>query len=156
MTTALPVLIVDDEQSTLDSLSIFLEDEGYEVHLATDGEQALATFSAVRPHVVVTDLRIPRLSGIELIRHIRSRDPQVPILIITAYGSLEGAVAAIRLDAFDFIQKPIDLDYLKEVLDRACNRMRNRPDLHFENSRLSSSWLLHKAIWKHTGKRWRT
>ncbi|MCK8600147.1 response regulator [Desulfoferrobacter suflitae] len=136
MTTAIPVLIVDDEESMLDSLGMFLEDEGYEVHLATDGEKALEAFGTVEPRAVVTDLRMPRLSGIDLIRHIRSKDPYVPVLIMTAYGSLEGAVAAIRLNVSDFIEKPIDLDYLKGALHRACNKMRDTSRIRFEDSQL--------------------
>ena len=104
MTTATPVLIVDDEESVLDAVSIFLEDEGYDVYLAADGERALEAFEAVKPYAVVTDFRMPCISGIELMRRIRSLNHHVPILIMTAYGSLEVAVDAIRLDVFDFIK----------------------------------------------------
>jgi signal transduction histidine kinase len=119
-----PILIVDDEPSVLEGLQEFLEDEGYDVHLSDNGGEALKLFQNVQPEVVVMDLRMPGLSGMEAIRRIREMDEDVPIIIITGYGSLESAIHALHLNVFDFISKPIDLDQFKSVLDRARESMK--------------------------------
>jgi signal transduction histidine kinase len=119
-----PVLIVDDEPSVLEGLQEFLEDEGYDVHLSGNSSEALGAFERVKPEVVVMDLRMPGLSGIEVIRQIREINEDIAIIVITGYGSFESAVDAIRLNVFDFISKPIDLDQFKASLDRARDSMK--------------------------------
>jgi signal transduction histidine kinase len=114
-----PILVIDDEVSVLEGLKEFLEDEGYDVHLAKNGNEGIRVFNEVRPDLVVTDLRMPGLSGMEVIRQIKTANPQTAVIVITGYGSMETAVAAIRLRVFDFIGKPIDLVELRETLDRA-------------------------------------
>ncbi len=118
-TELVPVLIIDDEPSVLEGLKEFLEDEDYDVHLANNAKAALRIFDEVRPDLVVTDLRMPGMPGMELVRKIKARNPQAMVIVITGYGTLEAAVDAIRLTVFDFISKPIDLDELRETLDRA-------------------------------------
>ncbi|MEM5787142.1 MAG: hybrid sensor histidine kinase/response regulator [Syntrophobacteraceae bacterium] len=118
------VLLIDDEQSLLEGLRVFLEDEGYDVHLSTNGNEALAVFEEVSPELVVTDLRMPGISGIEVIRGIKKLRRDAVIIVLTGYGSMEAAVEAIRLDVFDFISKPIDLDQFKASLDRARDSIR--------------------------------
>jgi signal transduction histidine kinase len=114
-----PILLIDDEVSVLEGLKEFLEDEGYDVHLARNGNEGIRVFNEVRPDLVVTDLRMPGLSGMDVIRQIKTANPQTAVIVITGYGSMETAVAAIRLKVFDFIGKPIDLVELRETLDRA-------------------------------------
>jgi signal transduction histidine kinase len=114
-----PILIIDDEQAVLEGLREFLEDEGYEVHEAQDGNAGLAVFRTVKPDLVLTDLRMPGLSGIEVISKIRKEKENTAIIVFTGYGTLGSAIDAIQLQVFDFITKPIDLQYLKDSLDRA-------------------------------------
>jgi signal transduction histidine kinase len=114
-----PILIIDDEPAVLEGLREFLEDEGYEVHEAREGEKGLEVFQSVDPDLVMTDLRMPGLSGTELIERIKHMNPHIPIIVVTGYGSLNTAMDAIRLHVFDFITKPIDLGSLKKSLDRA-------------------------------------
>lgn len=114
-----PILVIDDEPAVLEGLREFLEDEGYDVHEAHEGQEGLEVFQAVEPEVVMTDLRMPGLSGMELISRIKHLDPHIPIIVVTGYGSLNTAMDAIRLHVFDFITKPIDLGFLKSSLDRA-------------------------------------
>ncbi len=113
------VLVVDDEPSLLEGLEEFLEDEGYDVYLSTNGNEALDVFQKVDPELIVTDLRMPGISGIEFIRKIKNLKPDALIVVLTGYGSLEAAVEGIRLAVFDFISKPVDLDQLKDSLERA-------------------------------------
>ena len=114
-----PVLIIDDEQAVLDGLREFLEEEGYEVHEAQDGCTGLEVFRTVKPDLVLTDLRMPGMSGIEVISEIRKQKENTAIIVFTGYGTLGSAIYAIHLQVSDFITKPIDLRYLKEALDRA-------------------------------------
>ncbi|HBD08028.1 MAG TPA: hypothetical protein DCZ69_07175 [Syntrophobacteraceae bacterium] len=114
-----PVLIIDDESSLLAGLKEFLDDEGFEVHLAGNGKEGLRIFHELQPDLVVTDLRMPGLSGLDVIRQIRATNPHSLVIVMSGYGSMETAVTAIRLNVFDFIGKPIDLDEFRKILDRA-------------------------------------
>lgn len=113
------ILIIDDEPSIREVLQEFLQDEGYEVHLSANGKDALGVFAEVRPELVVTDLHMPGISGIDVISGIRKVNKETPIIVITGYGSLDTAIDAIRLNIFDFINKPIGLKEFKATLDRA-------------------------------------
>lgn len=113
------ILIIDDEPGVIEGLTCFLEDEGYEVHEALEAAKGLDLFRSVGPDMVLTDLRMPGMSGMELINEIRSVDENTPIIVITGFGTFESAIDAIRLNVFDFITKPINLDSLKETLNRA-------------------------------------
>jgi signal transduction histidine kinase len=124
-----PILIIDDEPSVLEALRIFLEDEGYEVHEALEGETGLKLFEAVSPDVVVTDLRMPGMPGRDVINEIRKLNQSVPIIVITGYGTLDSAIEAIRSEVHDFITKPIDLDYLKSTLEKARSGLKTAEEI---------------------------
>lgn len=111
-------LLIDDEPSVIEGIEYFLEDEGFDVYKAFSGMEGLELFKNVRPNLVITDLKMPRMSGLQLIDEIRKLDSQTPVVILTGYGDLDSAIDAIRLNIFDFITKPLDLDELKETVDR--------------------------------------
>jgi two-component system response regulator AtoC len=113
------VLIVDDEVNIRRVLAAMLKREGYEVTTAADGEQALAVLQKTPVHVVVTDLVMPRLSGMELLRKVSADFPDVPVILITAHGSVDSAVAALKAGAFDYITKPFEQDELRKVIAKA-------------------------------------
>ncbi len=102
------VLLVDDEADLLSLWKLRLEGNGYEVETALSGEEALAKFSMVNPHVVLTDLRMPGIDGMALFEAIREKNKAVPVIIITAHGSIPEAVEATRQGVFSFLTKPID------------------------------------------------
>jgi two-component system, NtrC family, response regulator AtoC len=114
------VLIVDDEVNIRRVLAAMLKREGYEVTTAADGEQALAALARTPVHVVVTDLVMPRLGGMELLRRVSADFPDVPVIVITAHGSVDSAVAALKAGAFDYITKPFEQDDLKKVIAKAA------------------------------------
>jgi len=95
------VLIVDDERTLARAVRTFLAESGYEAEVAVDAESALGMLEQLRPDVVFTDVRLPGMSGIDLLRRIREFDPAVPVIIMTAHGTIEGAVEAVKLGAFD-------------------------------------------------------
>jgi len=113
------VLIVDDEVNIRRVLAAMLKREGYEVTTAADGEQALAVLQKTPVHVVVTDLVMPRLGGMELLRRVSADWPDVPVILITAHGSVDSAVAALKAGAFDYITKPFEQDELRKIIAKA-------------------------------------
>ena len=114
------VLVVEDEPNLRKVLGALLRREGYEVALAEDGEQGIAEFERSGPQVVITDLVMPKVGGMDLLKSINARDPDVPVIIITAHGTVDSAVEAIKLGAFDYITKPFDQAELQAVIAKAA------------------------------------
>ena len=104
------ILIVDDEVSILQSLSGILEDEGYEVILASSGEQGLEKAKKDPPDLIVLDIWMPGVDGITVLDEIKKLYPLIPVMIISGHGSIETAVKATRMGAFDFIEKPLSIE----------------------------------------------
>ncbi len=129
------VLIVDDEHSLARSAKAFLADHGYETEVAGTAEQALELLASLQPDVVFADVRLPGMSGLDLLRRIRESDPGIPVIMLTAYGSIEGAVEAVKLGAFDYVKKPVDLEELKLLADRARENRLLRQELSYYRSR---------------------
>ncbi|MGH7525305.1 MAG: sigma-54-dependent transcriptional regulator [Gemmatimonadales bacterium] len=113
------ILIVDDERTLARAMKAFLAEAGYDAEVAGDAEQALGLLETLRPDVVFSDVRLPGMNGIELLRRIREYDAAIPVVIMTAYGTIEGAVEAVKLGAFDYLKKPVDLEELRLLADRA-------------------------------------
>ncbi len=113
---AASVLVVDDESLIRQSVSGALRDEGFEVSDAGTGGDALRCFGEDRPDVVILDLVLGDADGLDLLRRFRADDAEVKVLVITAHGSIDAAIAAMRLGAYDFIKKPFDLDDLVAVV----------------------------------------
>jgi DNA-binding NtrC family response regulator len=129
------VLIVDDEQTLARSAKAFLVDHGYEAEVAGSGEQALELLERLQPDVVFADVRLPGMSGIDLLKRIREFDPVLPVIMLTAYGSIEGAVEAVKLGAFDYVKKPVDLEELKLLADRARENRQLKQELSYYRRR---------------------
>jgi two-component system response regulator AtoC len=114
------VLIVDDEMNIRRVLAAMLKRDGYEVTTAADGEQALAVLQKTPVHVVVTDLVMPKVGGMELLRRVSADYPDVPVILITAHGSVDSAVAALKAGAFDYVTKPFEQEELRKVIAKAA------------------------------------
>ena len=114
------VLAVDDELNIRRVLAAMLKRDGYEVTTAADGEQALAVMARTPVQVVVTDLVMPRLDGLSLLRRVAADYPDVPVIVITAHGTVDSAVAALKAGAFDFITKPFAQEELRKVIAKAA------------------------------------
>ena len=106
------ILIVDDEEIIRDSLTFILRKEGYEVDEARNGVQALEKVMATSYDIVITDIEMPEMRGTELLEKISLRSPHTFVIIITAYGSIETAIEALRKGAYDYVLKPIEFDDL--------------------------------------------
>ncbi len=116
------VLIVDDERSMRDFLKILLEKEGHEVTTAESGEKALKISAKQTVDVVVSDIRMPGMTGIELLETLKADSPELPIILITAFASPDDAVLAMKNGAFDYISKPFNVDEIKSVIESATNK----------------------------------
>jgi two-component system response regulator RegX3 len=117
------VLVVDDEQSYRDALRIALEREGFRVEVAADGAEAIERFDAVRPALVLLDVMLPRISGIDVCRELRSRS-QVPIIMVTARNAEIDAVVGLEVGADDYVTKPFRLRELVARVRAALRRGR--------------------------------
>ena len=130
---------MDDERTLARAVRAFLQESGYEAEVAGDAEQALGMLETLRPDVVFSDVRLPGMSGIELLRRIRELDPSLPVVIMTAYGTIEGAVEAVKLGAFDYLKKPVDLEELKLLAERAREHSQMRQELSYYRRRAAAS-----------------
>ena len=111
------VLVVDDEPAIREMLLGFLETKGYSARAAADGEEALRLIRNQRPHSVVLDLRMPGLSGLDTLAQIKELDPRIPVVLMTGYGTVDAAVAAMKLGAEDFLTKPVRLAELLRTIE---------------------------------------
>ncbi|MCZ6601408.1 MAG: sigma-54 dependent transcriptional regulator [Planctomycetota bacterium] len=116
------LLVVDDEKSMRDMLRIVFRDEGHEVLEAADGKEGLEVFQANEIDLVVQDLRMPRMDGLQLLQAIKDTNADVPVIVITAFGDWQSAVEAMRLGAFDYIKKPFDTDLIRSIIARALEQ----------------------------------
>ncbi len=119
MSDELRVLVVDDEAVMREVLEMRLGKMGFEVHLAASGEEAQEVTERVRPDLVLSDVMMPGMSGLELLELLKAGDPHRPVVLITAHGTVDSAVEALKRGALDFLTKPLDYDKLEAVLDTA-------------------------------------
>jgi DNA-binding NtrC family response regulator len=117
-----PVLIVDDEKNIRLTLAQSLETLGMETDSAEDGKEALAKLKEKEFGLILLDLRIPGVDGMEVLRQVRENNPDIRIIIITAYGTIELAVEAMKLGAVDFIPKPFVPEEIREMVARVLDR----------------------------------
>jgi two-component system NtrC family response regulator len=118
------ILIVDDEASQRDILGGFLRKQGYAVRQAASAPDALALLRAEPPDLLLTDVRLPGMSGLDLLREARSLSPDLPVIVVTAYGNVADAVEAMRAGAVDYVVKPVDLNALALRLGKALEGQR--------------------------------
>nr|HID60126.1 response regulator [Desulfobacterales bacterium] len=113
------ILLVDDEEEFVSTLAERLQLREIRADTATDGEEALSLIEAKRPHVVVLDVMMPGLSGLDVLRRIRTQYPQVQVILLTGHGSTREGIEGMRLGAFDYLMKPIDIEELIEKIRNA-------------------------------------
>lgn len=115
------ILIADDERSICLAFSQLLKRDGYEPLIASGGREALDLVERERPAAVFLDVNMPDLSGLDALAQIRALDPQLPVIVMTAYGTMQSAMEAMRLGAFDYLGKPLELSQIRTLLQRALS-----------------------------------
>jgi signal transduction histidine kinase/DNA-binding response OmpR family regulator len=122
--TAARVLVVDDEPSVVEVFEEFLEAQGYTLTLAASGEDAVRRLPECRPDIILTDLNLPGLSGLEVMRAAKSIDPEVCVVVVTGYASASTAIDALRQGAYDYVTKPFDLGDVLQIVERGLANRR--------------------------------
>jgi DNA-binding NtrC family response regulator len=140
------VLIVDDEANARTALAELLRDEGYAVETAADGFKALPKLEELAPDIVLTDLKMPGLSGLELMGKVRERAPEAVVIVMTAFGGVDSAVQAMKQGAADYLTKPVNIEELSLVLKRELERKRLRVEAGQLRERLSERRRIHNLI----------
>jgi DNA-binding NtrC family response regulator len=141
--SAYNILVVDDEPLIRKSLYEILKIDGYHAHMAASGEEAVQTLKTVTPDIVITDMKLPKMNGLELLSHIKKTCPGTEVILITGYGTIETAVEAMKKRAFDYVTKPIIDSEIKLVIRKIIdkkNLMEENEDLRKmaeKNKRLS-------------------
>src|SRR4028119_1116882 len=117
------ILVVDDEKSQREILELILSGEGYDVTTASSGEAAMKFVADRHFDLVLTDLKMTGMSGLDLLKELTNFDKSIIVMLLTAHGSVDSAVDALRLGAFDYLQKPYDSDKLLDTVSRALNKL---------------------------------
>jgi len=123
------ILLVDDEPDIRDVLSLSLSDMGYHVYEAENGDEALCIFKDVQPAMVMTDIKMPGMDGIELLQKVRRENPETEVIMITGHGDMDLAIRSLKNEATDFITKPINVDALEIAVKRAKDKIITREKL---------------------------
>ena len=135
------ILVVDDEANIRHTLRGVLSDEGYDVVEAQDGRRALEVLERQVPKLAIVDIWMPEMDGIELVSRMRQQAPEVPVIVISGHGTIDTAVRVIRMGAFDFLEKPFQLDALLRVVDRALGGTAEQPAIAVDVSPLRETVL---------------
>lgn len=140
------LLLVEDDDSFREVMSSNLTDAGYEVVAASGGREALDLFDPATVDVVITDLRMPGMSGLEVLDELRERDPAVVVLVLTAFGSTERAIEAMRRGAFHYVEKPANLTTLLMMVERALDLRNLRVSSNVQTTIISASPAMNRVL----------
>jgi len=139
-------LVIDDDKSIRDTVSTFLSEEGYKILLSEDGEEGLDIFEKEAPELIVCDLKLPKLSGLDVLNKIGESGSSIPTIIMTAYGDSQTTIKAIQLGAYDYIEKPLDIDRLKVIINRALEERKMSEHLEITISKDSDEYQIENSL----------
>ncbi len=142
------ILIVDDEKSMNEVLKILLETEGYEVTSAYNGEEGIDALRSDIFDLVITDIKMPGVSGFEVLKKAKELSPDTIVIMITAFGTTEDAIEAMKLGAYDYIHKPFKNDEIKIVISKALEKRRLKREIDLLRERIKTSYRLENIIGK--------
>ncbi len=144
--TAEKVLIVEDEENERSGLAELVGAWGYRTETAADGLEALEKVAAWSPGIVVTDLKMPRMDGMELLEHIAGQPQPVAVVVLTAQGSVDAAVAAMKMGAYDFVEKPVNAARLRSILQNAARQQGTQRELEVTRRTLRDKGVLGSLV----------
>ncbi|OGU61577.1 MAG: Fis family transcriptional regulator [Ignavibacteria bacterium RIFOXYB2_FULL_35_12] len=136
------ILVIDDEESFRETIRLCLEDKSFNIITASSGEEGISLFEKERPDIVITDLKMPKMNGLDVLTHIKSLDKNVPIIMLTAFDDVPYTIEAMKIGAYDFVSKPIKVDALKSLIARALSNRasENGRDIDITNVALDHSY----------------
>jgi two-component system response regulator PilR (NtrC family) len=132
------ILVVDDEKSMREILEIFLKNEGYSVSVADNGEKGIEAVKKDIYDLIITDMKMPKVSGLELLKSVKQISPDTIVVVFTAFGTTKSAVEAMKLGAYDYIQKPFQMDNIRLVVKNALEKQKLRKDVSILKDQLAS------------------
>ncbi len=140
------IVVIDDEVNAAAALERLLREDGYEVARANEARGGLLLLEKIDPDVVLTDLRMPGMDGIELLAKIKEVRPETMVIIMTAYGTVKTAVKAMKLGAEDYLSKPIDVEELEVILQRTLDKKRLLEETRTLRERLDHKYRLDNLV----------
>jgi len=143
------ILLVDDESHILELLSVALEDEKYRILQAKNGKEALIQFKKEKPYLVLLDIRMPDLDGLEVLRQIKESSRTSSVIMMSAYGAMETVLEAIKRGAYDYLTKPIDLEKVKVLARRALEAQKLAEEVTSLRSKVKEKYQLENIVGKH-------
>ena len=123
------ILVVDDEKSMREILEIFLKNEGYHVSVAMNGESAVEALKSDIFDLIISDMKMPKMGGLELLKNVKESSPDTIFVVMTAFGTTESAVEAMKLGAYDYIQKPFQMDEIRLIVKNALEKKKLQKDV---------------------------
>jgi len=142
------ILVIDDEKSILDLLSVVFEKEGYSVKTSLSATRAVELMGNEDFDIIISDIKMPKMSGMELLRYVRKNRPDIPIVMITAYGTIKQAVEALKAGAMDYIVKPFDVEELKIIVAQGLEKKRLKEENLFLKKELKDKYDFENMIGK--------
>ncbi|PID58910.1 sigma-54-dependent Fis family transcriptional regulator [candidate division KSB3 bacterium] len=124
------ILIIDDECSIRETLEIFLTKKGHQVYQAPNGSEGLALFSRYKPDIVILDIRLPDLNGVEVLKRIQQDQSQAKVIMVTSFQDMQTAIQTMQQGAYDYLRKPVDIDDMERVIDQALQVLEIEQDVH--------------------------
>ena len=143
------ILLIDDESHVLELLSVALEDEEYRILQAKNGKEALSQFKKEKPHVILLDIRMPDMNGLEVLRQIKESNQISSVIMMSAYGAMETVLEAIKRGAYDYLTKPVDLEKVKVLIRRALEAQRLAREVASLRSKVKEKYQLENIVGKH-------
>jgi DNA-binding NtrC family response regulator len=144
-----PILVVDDDAAIRETFERHLGRSGYAVHTACDGQQAIALLAELDPALVITDVRMPGLDGLELLRRVREGADPPDVLVITAHDDMDSAIAAMRAGAYDYLVKPLDLDEIDLLIQRCLRERALRGRIQRQTAAAAETHALDRLVGRH-------
>ena len=126
------VLLIEDDETTRGLLKRAIDKEGYKTLVAADGYEGLELFRSEKPDVVITDIKMPKMDGMEVLHSVKEKSPSTEVILITAHGEYDTAILALRQGTLDYIKKPVDLDQLMLSLGRAREKIAARKEINIK------------------------
>ena len=140
------ILIIDDKPNIREVLSDYLKNKGFSVESCENAEIALENIQKILPDVIVTDLKMPGIDGIKLMNEVRNIDPNIPVILITAFGTISSAVEAMKAGAYDYLTKPIDYNRLRILIRRALDQKKISRENEYLKEKLEDKYSLNNQI----------
>jgi len=142
------ILVIEDEQSMREVLRILLEEESYEVTTASDGIQGIEQVRSNLFDLVITDIKMPKADGFEVLRQVKNSSPDTVVIMVTAFGTTEAAIEAMKLGAYDYLNKPFKIDEIRLIVRKAFEKKKLREELLLLREKFQTSYRLENIIGK--------